>query len=160
MIGARKGLDDRIRSRFEVSGYVEALASAAPGENQIYKLPVAALAVCEVTGICYQVGSTSNGNVAVAIYGETGEERLAKSAATAQATAKNFQRVPFSSVLTVTPGQYWLAIIFSSATGTAMCSANMNPWATNTESKAEPPAKITVPSALVQTTKCPFLMTY
>jgi hypothetical protein len=76
-----------------------------------------------VDGISYPVGSVSNGNVRVAIYRPTTEDTSAggalvvESADTAQAAANGNQLITFTAVY-LTPGRYYAAAQYSSATGT------------------------------------------
>jgi len=95
--------------------HVAAPTSQTATANTIYGLPVRVEDHTTLTGIRFRVGSTSTGNVQVALYDKTGANKLANSSSAAVATASTTQSVNFTGTVKVEPGIYWAMIQFSAA---------------------------------------------
>jgi len=148
-------------TEFMPIGFTAEFASSAPGAKSAQRVKVKIPHACTLTGIAYQVGSTSNGKVIVALYNAAGTTRLAKSASATQATALNFQRVAFESSVEVEAGTYILELIVESATGTYYGAWNITPWTRATLGSFAAPETVTPPTELNNTgNKAPFLATY
>jgi hypothetical protein len=100
--------------------------SQAAGAGRVLGSEFQPLGPCNAAGIAYEVGSVSNGNVRVGIYGPAtapeemaGTAVIAESADTAQGSINTGQTVLFATPVSLAPGSlYYAAIEFSSATGT------------------------------------------
>jgi hypothetical protein len=79
------------------------------------------------TGLVYQVGGTSSGNVKCALYDSNGLKFAERAASTAQASANAYQVLAFDSspIQPVTPGFYIASLAFSSGTATYVSSLTM-----------------------------------
>lgn len=146
---------------FYTNGHTQAPLSQVPGAKKGFWEPLAIPVPCTATGLVYEVGNVTNGNVIVALYNLAGTTRLGVSAAVAQAGELFFQRVPFAAPLALEPGVYWAYAALSSATGTWVASYQSRPWKNETLGAHEAPATFTPPTELVNTgVSAPLLGTY
>lgn len=148
-----------LSTRFS-GGIYTSTASAAPGANRIEFVPVVIPHMCTLTGIVYSVGGTSNGSVRVALYNNAGARVADRTTNVAQATANNLQEVAFNATYEAEPGRYWMAIIFSSGTGTRVGAQCFTATKAQTEAGFATPASFTPPTTVQATTTSPLMMTY
>jgi hypothetical protein len=125
---------------------LSAPASVAPGANVMHFHRVQILNSCTITGLRYVVGTTSNGNVRVALYDSAGNRVANRTTNAAQGTASTVQDVAFDSSYAAVPGLYFAAIIFSSGTGTGMRAYCDGPGGTASPGSFATPSSITVPT--------------
>lgn len=96
---------------------METAATAAQVANLIHYYPFRVWEPFTVRKITYIVGGTANGNVDAGVY--TWEKnRLINSGSTAQGAINTLQELDVTDTLLM-PGRYFMAIQFSSGTGTA-----------------------------------------
>lgn len=160
-IGARKGLDDGISSRYGLDSNWGALSSATGAANRAFWIPIKVLATATITGISLAVGAVQAGNVKVAVYREVEGEviGIAGSISTVQATAETVQRIPFESTFESVPDEYWAAIVFSSTLATFMGAFTSNPTKAETRAEFNLPASFTLPTTPTNS-RVPLLATY
>lgn len=97
------------------------ITSFAPGANAILYAPFSIEQTATAVSMGYIVGGVSNGNVLMGIYAGAGA-LVVSSASTAQGSANVFQEVGIADT-TLSAGFYFMAIQFSSATGTVYSSS-------------------------------------
>jgi len=106
------------------SGGMFAAASGVPGSNKTYWFPFRIYETSTAVKMSYIVGSTSNGNIDVGIYDSQGN-LLVHSGSVAQGTASTLQEIDITDTI-LQPGLYYMAIQFSSASGTWFVRAPAN----------------------------------
>lgn len=104
-----------------------AVVSATATLDQTYYSPVLILSNQTFTGVRYQVGSASAGNVRSSVYNSSGTRVADRTSALAQAVGLTVQDVPFTSTAALAPGLYWVAITFSSGSATYLNGACLIP---------------------------------
>jgi hypothetical protein len=145
---------------FAPGNYTTGLNNVVPGAKAMFWVPVKIPQTVTLTGVSYEVGTTSNGKVIGALYNSKGE-RLAKSTGTAQSSAEFFQRLAFEATVEVTPGVYWIGLILESGTGTFSGGYQMSPWLKATQAEFTTPATFAPPTELNNTgARCPFVATF
>jgi hypothetical protein len=126
------------------------------------------MAYCEVhvlnastlTGIGYWVGGVSAGNVRSALYESAGNRVANRTTNVAQAAINTFQQVAFDSTYAATPGVYFAAIIFDTATATHFTGRGLARSGGAVQGGFATPATITVPTTPVAGTGAAAYTTY
>jgi hypothetical protein len=96
---------------------VPTAASALFTQNRAYIFPFRLFDVAVPLKMMWMVGATANGNIDAGIY-DSELNRVASTGATAQGTINTVQAVALSATPSLLPGDYFMAISGSSATGT------------------------------------------
>ena len=133
--------------------------------GRVYLVPIDVLWPVIIDRIIYQVGTTSAGNVRLGIYREgatvdspLGAALVVESASVAQLTANYVQMVTVADTLLV-PGQYFVGIQGSDATGTCYLSLDAEGKLANYYDRAGGYGALTDPCpALIAQASTPFFM--
>jgi hypothetical protein len=96
---------------------VTAAASAAYTQNRAYIFPFRLFDIARPLKMCWIVGATANGNIDAGIY-DSEKNRIASTGAVAQGAINTFQAEDLTATPNLLPGDYFMAISGSSATGT------------------------------------------
>jgi hypothetical protein len=90
-------------------------SAQTPVITEVYLAEAYVPAPCSATGVANLNSATISGNVKVGLYNAAGV-LIATSATTAQSGTSAFQLVPFTAVITVNPGTYYIATFYDNTT--------------------------------------------
>lgn len=110
-------------SRFHSSSILGAATTANVADTTYYS-PVFIPWAVTLTGLVYWVGGTNSGNVAVALYNNSGTRVANRATGTAVGTTSTIQEVAFDSTYAAAAGRYWMGITFSSSSSASYKSGH------------------------------------
>lgn len=113
--------NDSLGPSLPMTNGANSAASGVFSANRIHYYPFVLAEVAQAVKMSYIVGAVANGTADLGIY-DWQKNKLVSTGPTAQGTINALQELDITDTVLL-PGQYWMAIVGSSATGTTFNSA-------------------------------------
>jgi hypothetical protein len=120
--------------------------SSMPTANLLYYGKIQIPYTTTLTGVLLYTEATAAGNVLVGLFNSSGTQ-VAASTSVAQGTANSVQAVPFSSTYNAAPGEYFVAVMYSSASATYISGLSYGGAGSAAQGSFALPSSITPPGA-------------